>query len=197
MGGDLAAHGLLRRHVGHGAHHHSLFGQTGTVQGHRQPEIADLGDAIGGDPNVSRFQIAVDDAPAVGKLQTPAGLSGDADRLCQGKTVALGILYQTFHVAAAHQLGDHVRLVPLLAEIENSDDMGVGAQSAHSLGFPLYTLAGGIVQALGLDQGKGHLPVQEGVLGQVDLLFATLAQETFDLIAAIGKGDRQAAGRLY
>jgi len=38
-----------------------------------------------------------------------------------------GILYQTFHVTAAHQLGNHIRLVLFLAQVENGDDVRVGA----------------------------------------------------------------------
>ena len=66
--------------------------------------------AIGGQPHVARFQVLVDDATAVGELQTPAGLLGNLDRLLQGKQVIRGVLNQTFRVAAAHELRDRVRL---------------------------------------------------------------------------------------
>ena len=46
--------------------------------------------------------------------------------------------------------------------------------------------AGDFIQALGLDEGKGHLPVQQSVLGQVDPLLAALAQEALHFIAAVG-----------
>ena len=52
----------------------------------------------------------MDDAATVGELQTTARLDGDIDSLFQRQPVPLGIFYDTFHVAAAHKLGDHVGL---------------------------------------------------------------------------------------
>ena len=46
------------------------------------------------------------------------------------------------------------------------------AEAAHGLGFSGDPGAGDVVQALGLNESKGHLPVQQGVLGQVDLPLA-------------------------
>ena len=99
-----------------------------------------------------------------------------------------GVFDQSFHVAAAHDLGNHVGLYTFLTQIENRDDVWMGAQPAHCLGFPLDAAAGGVVQAFGLNLGKGHIPVECGVVGQEDLLLATLSQEAFYLVAAIGKG---------
>ena len=61
-------------------------------------------------------------------------------------------------------------------------------QPSHGLGLTLDAAAAGFVQPLGLDQGEGHFPVQQGVVGQVDLLFPALAQELLDLVAAVGEG---------
>ena len=47
---------------------HALGGKPGPVQRHRQTEVADLGGAILGEPDVARLQVPVDDAPAVGEL---------------------------------------------------------------------------------------------------------------------------------
>jgi len=99
-GGHLTAHGLLRGHVGHGAHHHPFGSQPRAVDGHGQAEVADLGHAITFQPDVARFQVPVDDAPPVGKLQAPAGLPGDAQRLLQWHPVVCGVLYRTPHVAS-------------------------------------------------------------------------------------------------
>ncbi len=43
-------------------------------------------------------------------------------------------------------------------------------------------------QTLGLDQGKGHVPVQGGVVSQVDLLLAAFAKKPPDLVPAVGEG---------
>ena len=64
----------------------------------------------------------------------------------------------------------------------------MGAQPSHSLGLPSDTGASCLVQALGLDEGEGDFSVEEGVVGQVDLLLATLAQEALYLVAATGEG---------
>ena len=66
-----------------------------------------------------------------------------------------------------------MRLPVLLAQVEHGDDVGVGTQPAHGLGLPVDPGHAYFVQALGLDEGEGHLPVQHGVLGQVDLLLAS------------------------
>ncbi len=44
-------------------------------------------------------------------------------------------------------------------------------------------------QTLGLDEGEGHFPVQQGVLGQEDPLLAALSKKVLDFIAAVGKRD--------
>jgi hypothetical protein len=43
----------------------------------------------------------------------------------------------------------------------------------------------GVVQAFGLDQGKGHFTVQEGIIGQLDFILAAFPQEMLDLVTAI------------
>jgi len=54
-GCHLPAGGLLGGHVGHRAYHHALLGQAGTVQGQGQAKVADLGHAIGSQPDVARL----------------------------------------------------------------------------------------------------------------------------------------------
>ena len=155
---------------------HYAFGrQPRAVQRNGQAEVAYLGYAVGSEPNVARLQVPVDDAPGVGKLQTPAGCCGDADGLLQGKAVAFGDLYHSFHVTASHELGDHVGLVLLLTQVEDGDDVGMGTQAAHGLRFPLYPGPRHVSQTFGFDEGEGNLVVQQRVLGQVDLLFAAFA----------------------
>ena len=45
-----------------------------------------------------------------------------------------------------------------------------------------------IIEFLGLEQGKGYVPVEQCIVGQVDPLLAPLAEESLDLVAAVGKG---------
>ena len=76
----------------------------------------------------------------------------------------------------------------MLPQVEHGDDVGVRAEAAHSLRLPLDSGTAGGVEAFGLDQGEGDLAVQQGIVGQIDLLLAALAQEPLDLVAAAGKG---------
>ena len=156
-GRDVAAHGLLRRHVGDGTHHHAFSGKAGTVQGHRQAEVADLGDAILG--HISRFQVPVDDSPTVGELHPPAGFLGDLDRLFQGKPVVRGAFNDPLNITAAHQFGDHLGLALFFSQVEDGDYVGVRAQAPHALGLPLDASPGGVVQTLGLNKGERYLSV--------------------------------------
>ena len=44
---------------------------------------------------------------------------------------------------------------------------------------------GGMVEALGLDHGQGHVVVEDAVMGQVDALLSALSQELLYLIATV------------
>ena len=67
---------------------------------------------------------------------------------------------------------------------------GMGAEAAHGLGLAGDALAGGVVEAVGLDEGEGDVAVEGGVVGEVDALLAALAEELLDRVAAGGKGGR-------
>ncbi len=100
------------------------------------------------------------------------------------------ILDNPFNTTAAHQLGDHVGLGLLLSKIEHGDDMSMGTKTTHSLGLSGDAGAEDLVQPLGLDEGEGHLSVQEGIQGQVDPLLASLSQEFLHLVPAASEGGR-------
>jgi hypothetical protein len=94
------------------------------------------------------------------------------------------LLDQCFKVAAAHQLRDDERLTLFLAQVEDADGVGVRAEAAHGLALALDALATRIVESFGLNEGKGHVAVELGVVGQVHSLLAALAQELLYLVAA-------------
>ena len=104
--------------------------------------------------------------------------------------MAVRVFYDAFHVAAAHQLRDHVRLVLFLAQVEDGDDVGMGTQPPHGLGFTLYAFTGGVIQPFGLDKGEGDFPVQQCILRQIDFFLASFSQESLYLVAVVGKGGR-------
>ena len=75
-----------------------------------------------------------------------------------------------------------------MTKVEHGDDVRMRAEAAHGLGLAGDAGAGDVVQALGFNQREGYFPVQQGVLGQIDPLLASLAQKTLDLVAAVGEG---------
>jgi hypothetical protein len=127
------------------ADHHSFGGQPGAVDGHRQAEVANLGYTIAGEPDVARFQVSVDYATTVRELQATAGLFSDFDRLFQRQAVVGGVLNDSFHVTATHQLGNHVGLALMLPQVKHRNDVRVGAKSAHGLGLTRDAGTGDIV----------------------------------------------------
>ena len=61
------------------------------------------------------------------------------------------------------------------------------AEATHRLGFSGDAGSGGVVQALGLDEGEGHVSVQQGILSEIDHLLPTLTEEPLDQVAAVGE----------
>ena len=97
------------------------------VQRDGQTEVAYLSVAVRCYPDVARLQVTVNDTPTVSGRHPPTGFLGYLDCLLQGEPVVFAILYDSFYVAAAHELGDHVGLAVLFAQTEDCDYMGVEA----------------------------------------------------------------------
>ena len=66
--------------------------------------------------------------PGIGKTRTVARLFGDVDGMLQGESAVVSILDNPLHISAAHRLGDHEWLSLVLAQVEQGDDVGVGAR---------------------------------------------------------------------
>ena len=58
----LPSEGLLRRHVGDRAEHHAFHRQPRAIESDGEAEVAELGGAVLGEPDVAGLEIAVDDA---------------------------------------------------------------------------------------------------------------------------------------
>ena len=74
-------------------------------------------------------------------------------------TTAMGEL------AAAQQLVDHPRLAFVFADVEDSDDVGVGAESPHGLRLAREAGATHIIEAFHLDEREGYVAIGRGVVG--------------------------------
>jgi hypothetical protein len=59
----------------------------------------------------------------------------------------------------------------------------------HGLRLPAHPQEPTLVEAVDLHRGDGDLPVQSGVVGEVDPLASSLAEESPDLVPTAGKGD--------
>ena len=101
-----------------------------------------------------------------------------------------GFLDEAFDVTAGKQRQHHVGLALMLAIVVDGDDIGMVAESSHGLGFSGDAGAGRFIEFLGLDEGKGNVPVENCVVRQEDLLLAAFAEELLDLVATVRKGDR-------
>jgi len=65
----------------------------------------------------------------------------------------------------------------VLPEFKEGEDVGVVTKLSHGPGLAFDAGPGFFIQFLGFQQGKGDIPVQQRVTGQVDLLLAALAQD--------------------
>ena len=75
-----------------------------------------------------------------------------------------------------------------MAQVKDGNDVGVRPQASHRLGLSLNSGPGDLIQGVGLDQGEGHLSVQQGVVSKEDLFLTAFPKEIPQLVATIDKG---------
>ena len=75
------------------------------------------------------------DALLMGVLQRLTHLVRNPQRRVQGHAMVGRLLDQVLDVATAHELGDEIRLAPLLADVVDGDDVRMVAEPAHGLGL--------------------------------------------------------------
>jgi hypothetical protein len=114
-----------------------------------------------------------------------------------GQIVIWSFLDQAFDIPARHDGKHNVRLSLVVTQIVDAHDMGMVAHLGHSPGFSPDTGESGLIQLLNLDESESHLPVLDGIMCKIDLLFAALAQELLDLVTAIGEGGRLGLDWLF
>ena len=165
-------------HIRRGPHHHALLGQAGAVYGDGQTEVGYLRRAVFSQQDVAGLEVPVHDALGVCELQAATHLAGYLEGPFQGNPVFWRIVNQPLDVVR-HQRQDHVGLAVLITEVMYRQDVGVVAEPAHRLGLSGDAGPGGLVQSLGLDEREGHVPVQDAVVGQVDLLLAALRRRSW------------------
>ena len=123
-----AALHLFRRHVAGSAHHVGGLLDGAELQNLGGAEVRDLDGIVGGEHEVRRLDVAVDDVAFMRELQRAAGLIHDAKRARQGKRVAA--IEQRLQALSLHQFhGDVVEAV-FLARVENHHDVGMRQQTS-------------------------------------------------------------------
>ncbi len=89
-----------------------------------EPEVAELGEALRGDQDVARLDVAVDEARGVGVLEGAGDLGGEVDRLLLGETPLLA--EDLLERAALDVFHDEVAAAAALADLDRADDVRMG-----------------------------------------------------------------------
>src|SRR5258708_3592937 len=124
---DGAALHLFRRHVAGRAHDVRGLLDGAELQNLRRAEIRDLDGIVGGEHEVRRLDVAVDDVAFMRELQRAASLLHDAQRARQRKRMAA--IEQRLQALSLNQLhGDVVQAV-FFAGVKYDNDVWMGQQS--------------------------------------------------------------------
>ena len=180
-GVDVAGFDLLGGHVLRGAEHDARAGHAFGFEETGKAEIHDPGASVAVDHDVLGFQIAVDDAHAVGFGQPFGDLAGDGDgpagpdRARPADELLEVFALDVLHADELDQAG--------LAQVVEAADVAVG-DLAGVLELGLEPLHGGRVEAeLRPDDLESHHFLELLVKGFVNRTHAALAQLLDDLVA--------------
>ena len=129
----------------------------------------------------------MDYALGVGEFQGVADSLPDDDRILSGHAPIGRVLDQVSHVAATHQVLDHVGLSFVVPQLKHGDNVRMG-KARHGLRLAGDAGPGLFVQPLGLDQLEGDVTFKLRVAGEVDAFEPALTERLLDLVLAIGEG---------
>ena len=178
----LRALHLLGGHVVRGSHDVPGAGHGGGGQA-RHPEVHDLHRPVFLDEDVGGLDVAVDDAGLVGVGEPGQHLHDHRHLPLDGHR--RGLAHRLLEVLALQELHrDEGRAVGVAAEVEDGDQVrvlhlrdrpGLASEALLELG---------VVRDLGDHDLEGHVAVEDGVVGEVDLAHGALAEGAQDLVLA-------------
>ncbi len=171
---------LLGAHVARRADGQPGAGHDGVAaESFGDAEVGQHRAAVFAKQNVLGLDVAVDDVPAVGVLESASDGAADRQRVFQRQALADALLQRSARQVLHRQIIDIV----MRADIVNGDDMRV-VQLRDQPSFPRKPLREFFIgRQHRLDNFQGHMAVQGFLKGEIDDRHAALAQLTFDLIA--------------
>jgi len=91
-------------------------------------------DALG-EHDVAGLEVAVNEAPGMGELESLTDRLAYLNGAIEREPILIGLFQEVFDITATHDFRNQIRRVVFLTEIENGDDVGMYAQTAHCLGL--------------------------------------------------------------
>ena len=163
------------------------------VHPQRQPEVAELRNAVFRHPDVARLHVAVHDAAQVRVCQRRRDVGCDGDRLPQRQRTA-AVLEQQPQIATLYVFAHDVRPPAVVPDVVHDDNVRV-VQPPHRLRLALQLHEIGGFENLGFDQGECAVAVERIVQHQVDDLLAAFAEHRAHRVPPVAEATRGTAGQ--
>ena len=180
---EAAAAHLLGRQVLGRPHHDVVAGQVvaGAVEALGDPEVGQQDPAVGGDEDVARLDVAVDEAGVVGGVERRRDARADVDRQL-GAQPGLHV-EQLAQALAVDELHDDGLAALVLEDVVDGDDVRVG-QPGHGDGLTAETLGDDRVGGQArLEPLEGDLAIERDVGGEPHLGHPALRQSPLEPVA--------------
>lgn len=180
--GDLGVGKPFGRHVFPGADRGAQLGEFLVGGGAGDAEVDEVGEVVGGDQDVLRFDVAVHDAGGVRGIERGGDLGDDGDRAWRGQRPEA--FQHAVQVGALDQAHLQKDLAVDFAVVVHGHHMGF-LQTSGGAGLAFHPLAedGVSAEAFG-EKFDRHGPLFDGVFGLVDLTHPTAAQQPFQVVGA-------------